>query len=255
MTNIDRRSVVAALGCITGLCAEQSLARPIPTTAEGDQPSMEKTMNMIANRQQFQSADPEQKVMALASEMAAELDNYRGGHWYAEVYPASKRSGILFGDIAISDHFEGQDRELDLLGQELDRLITEWKPIHDKAERLAEDRIAQAKEEGVSPYDGPLNDAEMSRFWQISHRIGAEAAIKAENELCTQIDKINKRIRAMKPLTFAGLSVWAKATRFDCLSLEDQETPLKEVDWEKECLIRLLNEIDRLAGIGVAQVG
>ncbi|AZO65821.1 MULTISPECIES: hypothetical protein [unclassified Mesorhizobium] len=88
----------------------------------------------------------------------------------------------------------------------------------------------------------------MNATWKISRETGAHEAIDAEHAAYRRIDEINKLIRTIQPTTLAGLAVWAKATRFDCLTVDALAMPLEDADWDDECLIRFLAEVERMAG-------
>lgn len=138
------------------------------------------------------------------------------------------------------------------LGNELDRLIAEWRHVHEDCEHKCEIWHAIADKEGVSPQnnDEPVAGSEdrLERYFEISRETGAHEAVDAEHAAYRRIDEINKLIRTIQPTTLAGLAVWAKATRFDCLTVDALAMPLEDADWDDECLIRFLAEVERMAG-------
>ena len=140
-------------------------------------------------------------------------------------------------------------RSLQELGRLLDDLIAEWKPLHRKMKECSDLWHEMAEKEGVDPGGGNhRTDDVFERYWEICRLTGAEAAINEEQKLCERIDTVNKQIRAQEVQCMADLIVWGKALRFDCLSFETITNSDEEIEWPDECLIRFLEQLERVSG-------
>lgn len=138
------------------------------------------------------------------------------------------------------------------LGADLDRLLGEWEPLHEEANRRDDLATEQAELEGVYPRTGYpfLKPQNLERFWQIRRDHAVDAAVDAEHDACSRIDAVCRQIRAIQPATLAGVKVWAKATKFDCLFGEDPfdaTTDFSGWDWKEECLARLFLAIEGMS--------
>lgn len=137
------------------------------------------------------------------------------------------------------------------LGADLDRLVGEWEPLHEEANRRDDLASEQADGEGVHPSTNRfLTEAQLARFWQIKRDHDVDAAVDAEHDACCRIDAVCRQIRAIQPTTLAGVKVWARATKFDCLFGEDPfdaTTNFSEWDWKEECLARLFLAIEGMS--------
>jgi hypothetical protein len=87
-----------------------------------------------------------------------------------------------------------------------------------------------------------LAEEQEAAFWRSRIECGMEAAAEAQNEVCTQIEALTARIRALPATTFQGLAVKALHLTFDT-SLFDEEP--EDMDWDQFCLRGFATEVLR----------
>jgi hypothetical protein len=134
------------------------------------------------------------------------------------------------------------DAELVELGAEFDRVYASLPPLHREANRINAQWRQTILARGMS-FAGHGNEA----CCALHKELGGEKAEDAQQAVLDVLDGLAARIRALRPTSIAGLASWAKAARFDALSLGIMEQKPDDRDWGDKHLVAFFEEVERLA--------
>lgn len=146
------------------------------------------------------------------------------------------------GTPLAADH---PDAELLLAGAELDLLIERYEETGQELDKLydANPHLTFAAFFSKRKYsEEELAALEMARV-QADIDVADEACDKAGEEM----DRQASRILKMKAATISGLAVKTKTIRIYAPDL--WEKPMKDLDYDKELIRDLVEEVERLAGV------
>lgn len=135
-----------------------------------------------------------------------------------------------------------EDADLVRLGAEFDRAYSAWLPVRAESKRMYQLWRDTLTERGMSLREHGLDACEA-----VSCEIGADQARDANQVALDQLDRIGERIREIEPTSIAGLVAWAKATRFDVITPDALLKKTEDLDWDDQCLIAFLGQVERLA--------
>lgn len=122
------------------------------------------------------------------------------------------------------------DAELIVWGEEMERLLVIFNQADDGAISMEQAWSETGMRPGTDAYwafTGPTN----------------EKACRASDA----VEAVATLIREKEAATPAGLLVKAKALRWDACLYGDDEQPIEEWDWDKECVHRFIAELARFA--------
>lgn len=159
---------------------------------------------------------------------------------------ATALAGLAAGCAPVALASTSADADLIRLGEEFDRAEREWIPLWrewQRHERLWRDTI-QAR--GMS-FAAHGHDAVMAVFIDA----GGDVASEANNAALDRLDTIRDRIKKIKPMTLAGLAVWAKVARFDGTSIHVREKPADQRDTCDAAILDFLTLVEEMAGQAV----
>lgn len=148
----------------------------------------------------------------------------------------------VVGCIANPARAAAADAELIRLGAEFDRVYPSWLAAWREWQRHEDLWERTLHERGMT---GARRSTEACLA--VFDEIGGRAASDANDALVKRLDDIANAIRAIQPTTLAGLAVWAKAARNDCVPPRDAERAAEERDWDVKCLIGFLDQVEGLA--------
>lgn len=87
----------------------------------------------------------------------------------------------------------------------------------------------------------------MPEWWKLRETTGTEAAGQACNDEDDKLEAIATAVRAIRPVTFAGLMVWVKVTAYSTFALHHFDEDEEEMDWDNYTMLLLYREVERLA--------
>lgn len=135
-----------------------------------------------------------------------------------------------------------EDAQLLWLGAEFDRTLAEWRPLWREMWRL-HDAWAEVLKARELSFAVQGDDA----CWAVNEEIGGRAASEASNLVLDRLEALASEIKAIPPKTVAGIAVWARVARFECVSPFDLEKPQADLDLDVQHLLGFLAMIEQVA--------
>ena len=155
------------------------------------------------------------------------------------------------GDVPLdmpADDDRHPDARLIALGREHERLVAVWLPLWREMDRLSPLMDAAMRKVQRTAGLRPLARGEfLAAFEAASHASGHHAACEANNAALDEADAVANQIRAIPAQTLAGVLVKARVLMNVVIHAKDMEIPNELQNWDVQCFLGFIGEIERLA--------